>query len=125
MDVRIREARNDSPPLEVDDFGACAAQIEHLAAAADSEDTAHFDRDRLERAVVGVGRKHSAVGENEIGSDGCVHVFVDCYFFEGGGLVAGNCLQRERRSYARPKQLCNTLNIALRRRGEQTIIVAR
>jgi len=101
MDMRIRQAGDKGPPLEIDDIGECAAQIEHLAAAADSEDTAHFDRDSLEGAVVGVGRKHSAVGEDKVRSDGCTHVFVDCSFFDDGGLVAGNCLQRGRAAILR------------------------
>ena len=51
-----------------------AATIEHLAAAADRENAAHLDRDRFERAVVRIGRQHAAVGEDEIGCEGCMHV---------------------------------------------------
>ena len=45
------------------------AKLEHLAAVANGEDTAHFERDSLEGAVIGVGCNHTAVGENKIGRE--------------------------------------------------------
>src|SRR5258708_5703383 len=76
MDMRIGQAGNDRPSLQIDDLGAVAGELAHLVAGTDREDAAHLDRHRLRLAVAGIDRQDTAVGEDQIRAKGGMHTLL-------------------------------------------------
>ena len=70
MDVRVDQARQDGLALEIDDLGAGALGFQHLVVAADLEDLAALDGNRLVNGELLVDGDDLAVVQDQVGISG-------------------------------------------------------